>query len=157
MDSPTKKIVINREQFFRVCETLKKNKQQFLEQRPNAPKAAKMLGDLCGFPISKTVVPRAQEATGVRWVAKHTVRPRNSKGYALRTLTNAVVTLYRELGQEIPDSLRNLQREVNYRSGSAEQPSNNGEAPTEELPPQECEPGRTHSQIRPISGERYES
>lgn len=96
-------------QFYRACEALRKNKQQFLDRRPDKVEASNMLTTLCGFAVSKVTVNKLQEATGITWTVSRSVgATRRPTGNGIRTLTRAVMALYRKLGEEPTTGLKNL-------------------------------------------------
>lgn len=106
--------------FYRVCECLKEEKARFLEERPSLPKTAEMLSVMAGFPVSPLSIRQIQEVTGIKWEVKGTSPKKGPhKKNAIRTLTTAVVRLYRKFGEEIPSALADLYEEVNGRRPTA--------------------------------------
>jgi hypothetical protein len=103
--------------FYKACETLKKHKQKFMDERPNAHQAAKMLSELCGFPVSDNSVNEIKEAANVDWQPKRK-NPANgtSSGWharnAIEALTRAVHRLYKKLDEEVPAGVQTLYEQI---------------------------------------------
>lgn len=103
-------------QFYKVCECLRKHKQEFLEVRPSQKDAAKRLSELSGFSVSDSTMGAIREATGITWQPKYKApSTKTQKTLAVRTLTTALFRLYRKLNEEAPKALIDLYAEETGR------------------------------------------
>lgn len=100
MDVPSRKvkIMLTHQEFFAACEALKKNKQRFLDERPDRDKAAQILSEMIekSPPMAGSSVAKMQEATGVRWTSRKTGKSGFSGYSAIMSLVTAVNKLYDE-------------------------------------------------------------
>ncbi len=95
--------------FFQAANCLKQHKQRFLDERPTHRKAAQMLSELSKLQISETTIAELCEATGVQWTPKRSQpTDKATKSNSIRTLTRAVMLLYKKFDEEPPTTLQRL-------------------------------------------------
>jgi hypothetical protein len=102
---------ITHKQFFSACETMKKNREWFITERPSLVDAAKKLSELCGFQVSPASAGEIKETTNLVWSSRIIRARGNSSPHSIRsnlsrTLTVSLYRLYRKLGEEIPGNLQ---------------------------------------------------
>ncbi len=97
-------------QFMQAVDRLRKDKQEFLDSRPDHVKTAKMLSERLGFPIYRGTAAKIKEASGVHWESRrHPGKARTLHSYnATATLARALNRLYKKLGEEVPTGLQDL-------------------------------------------------
>ena len=84
-------------------------REVFLTKKPSRAEAARILTEKLKFPVSAYSVEHAQKATGISWEPKkQTPLDAREKHHVTRTLCNAVIALYQDLGKPIPASLEAL-------------------------------------------------
>jgi len=100
-------------QFFKLCEFVKANAEQFTKERPTGRSVAQQASTALGVAIGVGSIRHAKEATGVEWkTPKHfgnngAARAERSKirRKAFNTFASCLVELYTRVGEQVPAEL----------------------------------------------------
>lgn len=98
---------LSHQEFYRLCNALAAHEEEFLRDCPSLRAVANILSKEIGFNVSEHSISQAKEATGLIWKAKTGAAVTNPKDRdrCHRANTNALVELYRRLGEPIPSYL----------------------------------------------------
>lgn len=121
MDAPETNISkVTHLQFMQAVDCLRKNKQEFLDRRPDHPETGKMLSEKLGFTISRGTAAKIREAAGVVWETRRKSKNggRYSSYNAIAALTRSLHLLFKKLDEEPPTGLKDLHE---YFSRKAEE------------------------------------
>jgi len=97
--------------FFRLCEELRNRREVLTTERPNLAQTAAQMSERLGIHVEPGQVKDAKKVTGIEWqAAPHPVRTGKrisgeEKHIRMRVVVQAVVRLYKKLGEEVPSDL----------------------------------------------------
>lgn len=98
--------VMTRKQFFQLCEEMRNRREWLTKEQPRMQDCLRDLSAKLGFTVNDRAIVEAQEITQIHWQAKR--RPPRDAGarkQRTRTIMEAILDLYRRLGEPAPAGL----------------------------------------------------
>lgn len=96
-------------QFFQLCEELRNRKEVVERQCKSITEVSRFMSGVMQLPVSTSAAKNAMAAVNIVLPEK----PKKNKHPSVRVLTNAIVRLYRKLGEEVPQQLQELYESMN--------------------------------------------